>query len=372
MRAPEPTARFAAFRRVLLGVVTVAVLLSGCAVSPGGNAGAVDAAETVDGYDCLAPNLGGWVLPPAPSSGPDPQHPDAPEPGRVPPGFTPTTAVRCDLMASIDDAEGRWSGVTVVTLAGDLTALLAALSEPDDGRWLGPCTADAELVPPLWLVDATGRAIIVHYPRNGCGKTKPGVRDALAGLNVRETTTLKRTLVEPRAALDSGCAVGWKAPFGEGPSPSIPSTGAIPGPGPDGISQIPSKPLTVTVPAELDGMRWCRYQVEAPPAGAPEPSGAPAFPGSITLRTGRFVAGGTLDTATAKLVAKVAAAEPVPSSCDAPAATFLVLWPSRGGHDLGMAFTTELDGCQLLYRDGNGTRPLPAGVRELLTALTAP
>lgn len=369
MHAREPAARFAAFSRVLLGVVTVAVLLSGCAVAPGGNARAVDAAETVNGYDCLAPNLGGWVLPPAPSSAPDPQHPDAPEPGRVPVGFTPATAVRCDLMASIDDAEGRWSGVTAVTLAGDLTALLAALSEPDDEHWLGPCTADAELVPPLWLVDANGLAINAHYPRNGCGKTKPGVRDALAGLNVREITTLKRTLVEPRAALDSGCAAEWKAPFGEGPSLSIPSTGSLPGS--DGLSQIPSKPLTVTVPAELDGMRWCRYAVEPAPAGAPEASGAPAFPGSITLRTGRFVAGGTLDTATAQLVAEVAASEPAPRSCDASAATFLVLWPSRGGQDLGMILTTELDGCELLYRDGNGTRPLPADVRDLLTALTA-
>lgn len=307
------------------------------------------------------------MLPPDPSSAPDPQHPDAPEAGRIPAGFTPTTAVRCDLMASIDDAEGRWSGVSAVTFAGDLTPLLAALAEPDDGHWLGPCTADMELVPPLWLVDAAGRAINAHYPRNGCGKTKPGVRDALSGLKVRETTTLKRTLVEPRAALDSGCAVEWKAPFGEGPSLSIPSTGSPPS---DEISQIPSKPLTVTEPAELDGMRWCRYTVEPAPAGAPESSGAPAFPGSITLRTGRFVAGGTLDTAPAQLVAGVAASEPVPRSCDASTTTFLVLWPSWGGRDLGMTFTTELDGCELLYRDGSGTRPLPADVRELLTALT--
>lgn len=58
MHALEPRVRFAAFSRVLLGVVTVAVLLSGCAVAPGGNARAVDPAEIVDGYDCLAPNLG--------------------------------------------------------------------------------------------------------------------------------------------------------------------------------------------------------------------------------------------------------------------------------------------------------------------------
>ena len=309
MHAQEPKVSFAVSGPVLLGVVTVAMLLSGCAGAPGGNARAVAAAETVDGYDCLAPNLGGWVLPADPMSTPDPLHPDAPEAGRVPVDFRPTMAVRCDLMASIDDAEGRWSGVTAVTLAGDLTPLLAALAEPDDGHWLGPCTADMELVPPLWLVDAAGRAINAHYPRNGCGKTKPGVRNALAGLAVRETTTLKRTLVEPRAALDSGCAAEWTAPFGEGATLWFPPTGSRPGS--DGIAPIPgtpppstlpaSTPPPVTVPTELDGMRWCRYAVDPAPAGAPEPSEAPPFPGAITLRTGHFVAGGTLDTATARL-----------------------------------------------------------------------
>jgi hypothetical protein len=121
---------------------------------------------------------------------------------------------------------------------------------------------------------------------------------------------------------------------------------------------------------DFDGMRWCRYAVESDPSGAPESSEALLVPGAIPLRTSRFVAGGTLDTVTTQLVAVVAAFEPVPRSCDASAATFLVLWPSQGGHDLGMTFTVELDGCELLYRDGSGTRPLPAAVRELLTAQT--
>ena len=349
---------------MLLVLVTVSALLSGCAGAPGGNA-----AKIVEGYDCLAPNLAGWALPPDSTNTLDPQHPDAPEAGRVPAGFTPTTAVRCDLMASIEDAEGRWSGVTAVTLTGDLTPLLAALAEPDDGHRLGPCTADMELVPPLWLVDATGWAINAHYPRDGCRKTKPGVHDALAGLSVRETTTLKQTLVEPRAALDSGCKTEWTAPFDEGRLQSVPSTDSFSGT--DGMPQIPSTPPTVTVPTELDGMHWCRYAVEPAPSGASEPSGTATMPGAITLRTGRFVAGGTLDTATARLVADVATSEPVPRSCDATATMFVVLVPSRGGHELGMTFTAELDGCELLYRDGSGSFPLSADVRELLTAQTA-
>ena len=103
----------------------------------------------------------------------------------------------------------------------------------------------------------------------------------------------------------------------------------------------------------------------------PESGGATAIPGAITLRTGRFVAGGTLDTATARLVAGVAASEPVAHSCDASAAMFVVLVPSQGGQDLGMTFTAELDGCELLYRDGSGSRALPAEVRDILIAQTA-
>jgi len=354
--------------RVLVGVVTVSLLLSGCG-GAAGNADAVDAAKIVDGYDCLAPNLRDWVLPADPTSTSDPEHPDAPEAGRVPAGFIPTTAVRCDLMASIDDDEGRWSGVAAVTLTGDLAPLLAALAEPDDGRSLGPCTADMELVPPLWLVDATGGAINVHYPHNGCGKTKPGVRDALAKLAVRESTTSKRTLIESRAALDSGCASEWTAPFDEGAMLSIPSIGSFSSIDP--ASPIPSAPLTATATTEVDGMRWCRYSVEPDLSGAPESSEAAAVPGSIALRTGHLVAGGTLDTAIAQLVAGVAASESIPHSCDASAAMFLVLWPKRGREELGMTFTAELDGCQLLYRDRGSARPLPADVLERLTAQAA-
>lgn len=371
MHTLQPTNRFSARSRVLLGVVTMSVLLSGCA-GPGGGAEEVEAATIVDGYDCLAPNLAGWVLPYDSASTPDPQHPDAPAAGRVPEGFSPTTAVRCDLMAGIDDAEGRWSAVTAVTLAGDLTALLTALAVPDDGPWLGPCTADMELVPPLWLVDASGRAINAHYPSDGCGKTKPGVRDALAALTVHETTTLKQTLLETRAALDSGCAMGWTAPLDGVALLTLP-TGSFPDA--DGMSSIPSTPLTITVPTEFDGMRWCRYMVEPDPASAPESntpeSSTPTIPGALTLRTGRFVAGGTLDPASAQLVADLAASEPVPRSCDASASTFLSLWPTQGGYDLGMAFTAELDGCELLYREGAGTRPLPADLHELLSTQTA-
>lgn len=369
MRASDQRSRVPIFGMMLAVVVTTTGLLAGC----GGAHGADDtvaAAEIVAGYDCLAPNLDTWVLPPEQTNTPDPEHPDAPDAGRVPSGFTPTAAVRCDLMATVDDAEGQWRGVTAVTLTGDLTPLVAALAEPDDAQFFGPCTADMEIVPPLWLVDATGRAINAHYPLTGCGKTKPGVRDALAALTVQDSTTLKQTLVEPRAALDSGCAVGWTIPIEglvEGVVEVSPGTGSL---STDVPSAVPGTPTGAPVPTDFDAMRWCRYAADAAPVGAQESDGA-ALPGAITLHTGRFVAGGLLDASAARLVAGAAAAEPVPHSCDASATAFVALWPTRDGQDLGMAYTAELDGCELLYRDGSGTRPLPADVRELLLAQTA-
>jgi hypothetical protein len=377
MRALHSTNRFLALIQVLLSVVLLSVLLSGCG-APGGNAQPVDTAEIVDGPDCLAPNLGGWADPPDPTNPPNPQHPDAPEAGRVPTGFIPTTAVRCDQMASVDDAEGQWSAVAVITLTGDLTPLLTALAEPDDGIGSGPCTADMEIVPPLWLVDATGQAIHAHYPRDRCAKTKPDAHNALAGLSVRETTTLKRTLVVPRAALDSGCAPAWTAPFHEGKPLPIPSADSVSGT--VGASPAPPAPIADTVLAEIDGMRWCRYAVEPAPADAAEPNtsesnasepdGAVAVPGTAVLHSGRFVAGGTLDTTTAQLVADAAASGPVSRSCDESATTFLTLWPSREGHELGSIITVELDGCGLLYRNGSDPRTLPANVREMLSVQT--
>lgn len=78
----------------------------------------------------------------------------------------------------------------------------------------------------------------------------------------------------------------------------VPSPGSLSGT--DGTSTIPSSAPTVTVPTELDGMRWCRYAVEPDPPGVPE-SSETTIPGAITLHTGHFIAGGTLDSRTAQL-----------------------------------------------------------------------
>ncbi len=367
MRARRPRDTFSASGRVLLGVVAVSMLLSGCARVPTDGARTPEAV-VVDHYDCLAPNLGGWDPPPDPAGSPEAQRPDAPTPGRVPAGFSPIAAVRCDRTATIEDAEGQWSGVTAVTLTGDLTPLLEALAEPDDGVAPGPCTADMEVIPPLWLVDATGRAILVHYPRNECAKTKPVVHDALAGLAVHGTRTSKRALEVPRGALHSGCAATGMSPIIDGapqpaPSPEAPA-GVV------GARPVAPGPIADSVLVEADGMRWCRYAVE-PATAAAESAAGLAVPATVPFRSVRFMAGGMLDAATIRAVVDAAITAPVSRSCGDQATTFLVLRPSRGGHELGSTITVELDGCELLQRDGSGARALPPDVLAMLTVQTA-
>ncbi|MEC5199823.1 hypothetical protein RCH21_002062 [Arthrobacter sp. PL16] len=367
MRAIQPPSRFSIYRQVLLGAVTLSMLLSGCAGAPGSDTSSTEAAEVVESYDCLAPNLGEWAQPPDEMSSPNPQHLNAPDAGRVPVGFTPAVAVRCDQMGSIDDAEGRWSGVTAVTLTGDLKPLLAALAEPNDAIEGGPCTADMEIVSPLWLVDATGQAILAHYPRNKCAKTKPAVHDALAELSVEKTTVLKRTLDVPRAALDSGCAATRALPVKQGTSQSIPSTDSSSGV--IGALPAPPAPLPDSVLTDTVEMRWCRYTIQAATPEVAEQEETETFTGVITLRSGRFVTGGTLDEANSQMVVDAALSTPVAPSCDESATMFLTLSPSQDGHELG-TITVELDGCGLLYRNGSETGTLPADVRNMLTTQT--
>ena len=187
---------------LLLGTAAAGVLLSGCVGTSGDDAPEVDPARIVDQHDCLAPNLIAWALPLHTNSTPDPEHPYAPKPGRVPDDFTPTTAVRCDVIANTDGTEGF--SVTAVTFAGDLAPLLAALAEPDDDDSTVACAEYLELVPPLWLVDAAGRAINAYYPVDACHHTLPGVRDALAALPVVDTTTLRPGQVQPFSTPEGG------------------------------------------------------------------------------------------------------------------------------------------------------------------------
>jgi hypothetical protein len=131
----------------------------------------------VDGYDCTAPNLVGFLNEPSESDALD-----APARMRVPTGFKPVDVYRCNVLPAL----GEVSAPTADRLDGDLEALLTPLAVPDsdipdgvseDGEAL--CTFSMEYPPELWLVDADGQAIRAQWPSNACGKTLPGSVDIL-------------------------------------------------------------------------------------------------------------------------------------------------------------------------------------------------
>jgi hypothetical protein len=166
------------------GAVLAALALGGCAQSLPAAPIAPDA-QPASEVDCRTE--GTWWGPDAPDT-PDPA---VPVPGRVPAGFEPVAALRCvvDLSPGVVNETTPEPVMRVQRLEGDLGPLLDALAQADDP--VPPdimCTADMELVPPLWLEDADGAVIPVHYPRDACGKTKPAVRDAVERLDLVSTT----------------------------------------------------------------------------------------------------------------------------------------------------------------------------------------
>lgn len=125
--------------------------------------------------DCLA-TVPGWAELPAST-------PPANLSGSVPEGFIPVDVITC----SQDYSEAGGVPQALVRqqhLEGDYTALLAALAKPSARGGSGPCTADMEIVPGLWLVNAAGEAVSATWPTDGCGKTggRPDTAKALAGL----------------------------------------------------------------------------------------------------------------------------------------------------------------------------------------------
>jgi len=342
----------------------------------------------VDGVDCQAPNLGGWMLPEAARATDIPTHPDAPAPGRVPADFEPTAAYRCTFMATFEDDHGRWSAVKVDRLEGDFSALLAALAEPDDKfGFTQVCTADAEFVPELWLQNAAGQAVRVAWPRDACLKTKPATAAALKDLERVESTHLPISLVATREALDADCSMsasapGWRTGMGletfpHGELLEMDATElAEPG------SQASAEPRTVE-PVEpavslagADGVSVCLYTVEAAPEADPpaESSSGTSLPygleGSMILQTGEFTGATTLPAdAAARLLGAASAAGPPAASCDWPITRFAVLWPSTAGTRIEAEIVVELDGCARLFTPGSVVLDTPTDVLADLAAL---
>jgi len=315
--------------RTTLTLALGAVLLAGCDTASGVAdpvATPVPDAVVQDGVTC-----------PLPENGTGTPTPTLPEAGRVPDGFTAVAAVECPVNATVTDADGLWSVVEEVRYSGDLTRLLAALSEPDDA--LPPnvaCAAYAELVPPLWLVDARGRAILAHWPLDECSHTKAGVAGALHDLTVASRKTTKVRLITPRAALDAACETGWKLE-----PPSSHATTAPPG-----------APSTA-----VDAVRVCRYDVDP----AQEIDIADGTP----IAVGTFSSGGELVGDDVARALALPGEGPLAPSCTTEPTRFAVLLPVLG-EDTGNPVWVELDGCRRTWTEESTPRTAPPELLALV------
>jgi len=119
--------------------------------------------------------------------------------GSIPAGFVPVSAVECTAFGpNVTDSAGEWRTITQRQLSGDLGPLVKALNGPSDKAEEGTiCTADLEIIPDLWLVNADGKTVHVQWPQTACHKSKPGTREALALLTVGKTTVLKAVRQQP-------------------------------------------------------------------------------------------------------------------------------------------------------------------------------
>jgi len=337
-------------RNLVIALIAAPLALAGCASDPG----LAPRAEIVAEISCAG-------LDPLGGSGSDGA-------GLVPDGFEAVAAVRCVPFQTVEDEEGVWSVVVRERLEGDLTALLEAQAAPDDPGWPGPCAAIMTIAPQIWLTDAAGRGIRVRHPADGCGQPKVDlVADAVAKLDVVRTDEEERTLTEPRAALDAGCAPTWSArPLQLAPVDGLGDVEPAPDPAPtqDGVQTIPWAPPRTPAPGEVTALRLCTYSTEQ--AVAPMPTPAPGATGWATIHTDGtawFTGGRELDADRTRAVLEaVASAQPMPGPCDEAPGSLVVLSAGEGTAPI----TVELDGCRRLVVDYLTTYAAPAHLIELL------
>lgn len=150
---------------------TVAIALVGCATAAPVRS-PLPAAESVPSVDCDAGET-------------------QVRPGRVPDGFVAMIAYRCDqiLTLATPGAEPSQSPpAPPYAYEGDLSPLVAALTEPDDPKWDGPCALMLKNAADIWLEDASGTIIRAAHPIDGCGQPKvAAVYEAIEGLTLIAT-----------------------------------------------------------------------------------------------------------------------------------------------------------------------------------------
>ena len=113
--------------------------------------------------------------------------------GSLPKEFAPMDVVECkrDFVGPGTTTSPLQPTIVETHFAGDYAPLIAALEQPSDSaEGTANCTAQLEVTPDLWLVNAGGKAVHVLWPKDACGFSKPGVAAALAQLRISSSTTL--------------------------------------------------------------------------------------------------------------------------------------------------------------------------------------
>ncbi len=241
----------------------------------------------------------------------------------LPADFAPASAVLCQLGHEQVPGQGEWRVRVRYAISGDLAPLVAALRVPDEPVYDGPCTAQWEADPALWLLDGQGRAVRPVWPRDACRHLQPRPVEILAALTRVETG---RRRVEAPADGDatSTCPTSIKN--------VVQLVADDPGLG--------WKPGSLSELVASQRGRVCRYRLD------------PADPAAGTFRSGARLQGDRWK----ELVRAVAAPAPAARPCTDTATEVALVEEVAGGDPAYI----ELDGCRrALAPDGEMRRADP-------------
>ncbi len=308
-------------RTIVRGFVAVvaAITLAACASASG------TVADTPTGTPSVRPQ---WTscaadAPPPSFAGGD----DALTLPRLGGDFVPTAVIVCTEEVQ-QRADGGQDLVATESRADDVTALLAALHLPDEQPVDGACTADLPTVPWFVLLDAQGRWIRPGVARDGCGKVRVEVRNAVAALQLTRVATRVLREITSGAAAASGCSQTWADMVSVETKQGDPTSAAV------GSDPFP--------PTEQ--VRLCVYRVQASEQGTAKPAGD--FQYGVVLSPQRQA---SIDRSL--LTAGAARA------CSTPAGLFALLLSVDGS---GATVYVELDGCRRIMVDTGDGGPILA------------
>jgi hypothetical protein len=250
--------------------------------------------------------------------------------------FVPTAVIVCAEEVQ-QRADGAQDLVATESRADDVAALVTALHLPDEQTTSEACTADLPIVPWFVLLDAQGRWIRPGVAKDGCGKVRIEVRNAIAGLRLTRVATRVLREITSAAASASGCNQTW-ADMVSVETKQGDATSAI-------VAADPFPPTKQ--------VRLCVYRVPASQQGTTKPAGD--FQYGVVLSMDRQA---SID----KSLLRAAAAR----ECSAPASLFALLLAVHGS---GATVYIELDGCQRIMIDTGDGGPILAQADVSLVAL---